>query len=55
MKIIDAEESMLPRIAELERQCFSMPWTVDALRTMLGPGHILLAALDTEGERPRVA
>ena len=41
---------MLPRIAELERQCFSLPWTVGALRTQLGPDHIFLAAVDTEGD-----
>ena len=27
MTIIDAEESMIPQLAALEEQCFSMPWT----------------------------
>ncbi len=52
IEITDVEESMLPRIAELERQCFSLPWTVGALRSQLTPGHIFLAAVESEGRAP---
>jgi ribosomal-protein-alanine N-acetyltransferase len=34
----------ISRIAEIERACFSLPWTEEQLRIQLGEGHIFLAA-----------
>ena len=35
MTIIAAEESMIPQLAALEEQCFSMPWTEQQLSSQL--------------------
>lgn len=37
-------EKDLGQIGELERLCFSCPWSEAMLRTQLGEGHIFLAA-----------
>ena len=47
MTIIDAEESMIPQLAALEEQCFSMPWTEQQLRSQLpDASHEFIAAVD---------
>jgi len=47
--IQDVTEAMLPQIECLEEQCFSLPWTLDMLRSQLPDGqHVFLAALDGE-------
>lgn len=50
MRITDADEAMLPQILEIERACFSDPWTLPILQGQLSPspGHIFLAALEGE-------
>ena len=50
MKITDADETMLPQILEIERACFSDPWTLPILQSQLSPapGHIFLAAVAGE-------
>lgn len=46
-QISDAREEHLPQIAELERECFSLPWTEKMLRAQLdGERHVFLAALE---------
>ena len=50
MTIIDAEESMIPQLAALEEQCFSMPWTEQQLRSQLpDASHEFIAAVDGGG------
>ena len=49
MNIIDVREEHIAPIEELEKQCFSVPWTAEQLRTQLKEGHIFLAA-EREGE-----
>ena len=46
MKITDANEAMLPQISEIERACFSDPWTLSILRVQLS--HVFIAALEGE-------
>ena len=47
--ILDVTEAMLPQIERLEEQCFSLPWTLNMLRSQLPDGqHVFLAALDRE-------
>ena len=48
MTIIDVNESLLDAIADLEQQCFSLPWTKQQLRSQLSPRHIFLAAVEGE-------
>lgn len=51
-RIIDAEERHIDDIEEIERLCFSLPWTKEQLRGQLRNGqHEFLAAVDKE-ERP---
>ena len=51
VRILDVEPSMIPRIAELERRCFSLPWTQEQLRAQLREAqHEFLAAIEPEGE-----
>ena len=47
--IRDARESDLPRLLELERACFSVPWTEDMLRRQMAPGQNVFLAAETEG------
>ena len=45
--ITDAREELLPQIAEIERECFSLPWTEEMLRSQLdGERCVFLAALE---------
>lgn len=45
MKIRDALPSDVEAIAQLERQCFALPWTREAIASCLtGEGHVMLAA-----------
>lgn len=46
MEIVNATEEMLPQIAALEQRCFSLPWTIEQLRTQLGERQIFLAAVE---------
>ena len=47
--ITDAEEWMLPQLEELEKLCFSLPWTIEQLRSQLpDEHHIFLTALEGE-------
>ena len=46
MKITDADETMLLRILEIERACFSDPWTLPILQSQLA--HVFIAALEGE-------
>ena len=39
LQITDAEEGMLPQLEELEKLCFSMPWTIEQLRSQLPDEH----------------
>lgn len=44
-RIVDAAENLLPQIEELEKLCFSMPWTIEMLRSQLpDEKHEFLAA-----------
>ncbi|MBR1658747.1 MAG: ribosomal protein S18-alanine N-acetyltransferase [Oscillospiraceae bacterium] len=47
--IRNARESDLPRLLELERACFSVPWTEDMLRRQMAPGQNVFLAAETEG------
>ena len=48
--IRDVEPRDLPQIGEIERQCFSLPWTAAQLEGQLhGPQHEFLAAFSPEG------
>ena len=45
--ITDAREELLPQIAEIERECFSAPWTEKMLRAQLdGERCVFLTALE---------
>lgn len=47
--VVDATEAMVPAIAAIEQECFSDPWTQQAIQSQLtGPNHIFLAAADGE-------
>lgn len=47
--VVDATETMVPAIAAIEQECFSDPWTEQAIQSQLtGPNHIFLAAVDGE-------
>ena len=49
--ITDAREEMLPQLLEIEKECFSVPWTEAMLRTQMAPEtHIFLAAETPQGE-----
>lgn len=45
--ISDVREELLPQIAEIERECFSLPWTENMLRSQLDRERcVFLAALE---------
>ena len=44
MEIRDVTARDLARILEIERECFSLPWTERQLALQLEPGHVFLAA-----------
>ena len=46
MEVRDVCRGDLERIAELERECFSVPWTLEQLGAHLSPGHAFLAACE---------
>ena len=47
LQICDAAERHVPQIEELERVCFSVPWTAEQIRSQLSDAqHVFLAALD---------
>ena len=49
--ITDAREAMLPQLLEIEKECFSVPWTEAMLRTQMNPDkHIFLVAETAGGE-----
>ncbi len=43
MKIVPMQEKHLAAIAGIEKECFSFPWSEDALREELGKGVFLVA------------
>ena len=50
-RIAPAREELIPQIAALERECFSLPWTEAMLRAQLAPEtHLFLAAETAAGE-----
>ena len=49
MDIRDVRPADLPQIAEIEKQCFSSPWTVETLATQLNPErYIFIAAVEED-------
>lgn len=49
-RIVDTTEAQLAQIEEIERQCFSCPWTIDQLRSQLpDERHVFLAAVEESG------
>ena len=48
-RIIDTDEACLEQIALIEQECFSLPWTVEQLRTQLkDKNHEFIAAVSGE-------
>ena len=48
--IEDVREQHLEQIEEIEKACFSLPWTKEQLRSQLkDPQHEFIAALDEDG------
>lgn len=49
-RIDDTTAAQLAQIEEIERQCFSCPWTLDQLRSQLSDDrHVFLAAVAENG------
>ena len=50
LKIVEMNEAHIPALAELEKKCFSQPWSEQALREELDnhTAHFLAAELDGE-------
>lgn len=48
--ITDAREAQLPQIEEIERQCFSVPWTEAMLRAQLDPDRYIFLTAEAAGE-----
>jgi len=48
LEIRPARESDLYQIAEIEKQCFSLPWDEDMLRIQLGERYVFPVAADGE-------
>lgn len=47
VELFDARDWMLPQLEELEKQCFSLPWTEEQLRSQLPDGnHCFLTAVE---------
>ena len=47
MELIKLTEAHIPQMVELEKICFSMPWTADMIRSELNnPSCLYLAAVD---------
>ena len=50
-RIVDITKAQLAQIEEIERQCFSCPWTIEQLQSQLpDERHVFLAAVDNSGE-----
>lgn len=50
-RIVDAEEKHLNALHEIENECFSMPWTLDMLKSQLRDHrHEFIIAEDGEGK-----
>lgn len=50
IKITDASPAHVPQLAELEKQCFSMPWSEEQLMSQMpDANHEFIAALDESG------
>ena len=48
--IVDVEQRHIPQLAELEKQCFSTPWTAEQLRGQMKDSlHEFIAAEDSSG------
>lgn len=49
-RIDNVREEQLEKIEEIEKTCFSMPWTIEQLRSQMKDSqHEFIAALDDEG------
>lgn len=49
-RIEDVREEQLEKIEEIEKACFSMPWTIEQLKSQLKDSqHEFIASLDDEG------
>lgn len=49
-RIDDVREGQLEQIEEIEKACFSLPWTIEQLKSQLKDSqHEFIAALDDEG------
>ena len=49
-RIDDVREEQLEQIEEIEKACFSMPWTLEQLKSQLKDSqHEFIASLDDEG------
>lgn len=47
MTIIDATENEVPQIAQIEKLCFSDPWTAEQIASQrTGENHVFLAAVE---------
>ena len=50
IRIEDAQPCHLEEMEKIEKRCFSMPWTLDQLRSQLKDAqHECIAALDENG------
>ena len=49
IEVRPAHEGDIEAIEKIERECFSLPWSEQQLRTQLGEGYVFLAA-EAEGE-----
>lgn len=47
-KISDAKIEDIAQIAEIEKLCFSLPWTVEQLKTQLGERYVFLVASEND-------
>ena len=49
MELVKLTEAHIPQMVELEKLCFSMPWTADMIRSELNnPSCLYLAAVDSD-------
>ena len=49
-KIVDVDLAQLEQIEAMEKECFSMPWTCEQLKSQLRDDrHEFITALDSEG------
>ena len=49
-RIVNAAEELLPQIEQLERLCFSMPWTLEMLHSQLPDERHEFLAAERDGE-----